>query len=663
MDKITEQFERLREQGTMRDIDIYFAAFICETAGTADPGLYLAAAMASWAVGRNNICFDMAAYAGQEFPPQDEREHNADFIVLPEYETWVESLRQYPSVIGFAELNPLVVDGTRLYLKRYWDYETSLSDAILARSHVNPAYEQCKPQVKAWLEACFPTQAAGRTDMQKMAAFAALRNRISIISGGPGTGKTFTAARILALLIERELHAKPGHKPRILMAAPTGKAAARLKESVQAAKNAPRESVTCMNIPQQIKDLIPEDAQTIHRMLGAIPGSSRFRHRADNPLTADILLIDEASMIPLPLMTRIFDAMPPESSLVLLGDMNQLSSVEPGYVYGDICAAAQPHCFTGNFIREYAEVIGSTDAENLADSQATAISDSAVQLTESRRFPPGSPIDLISRAVNSANSSEAAETAFELVKSADDQTVVFTQIPSALYNTDRRVMSALRNLIIDNFRAYLNAATPAEAFREFDRFRILCALRQGPFGVVELNRIVEEVLSFRHTRSGTAAQSGINRPIEPEQQYYHRQPIMILRNDYNLKLFNGDIGIIYEVEAENGTELRAFFRLPSETPEAGEQIESFSLAALPEHETVFAMTVHKSQGSEFNRLLFVLPPEGGRIVTRELIYTGITRAKEQVMLWTDEAAFKLAVQHRTERSSGLQEKLLVNINR
>lgn len=456
------------------------------------------------------------------------------------------------------DFTPLVLDHGRLYLRRYWQYEQQLARAILARAGGKCSTRTIK-------------------DEQELAAANAVARQFSIITGGPGTGKTHSVRRILELLRESAMTAEA----KIAVAAPTGKAAARLNDALR-------------------EDRL--EATTIHRLLGTIPDSPYFRHNAETPLTADVVIVDEASMIDLALMTKLVEAVPLSARLILLGDRDQLASVEAGNVLSDICAAAE------------------------ADS--SPLRGAVVQLRKNYRFAETGGIYSLSSAVNAGD----ADAAIATLRRVNDDEATWQELP-----LPRDLGRALRERIVAGFRPYLATDNPRAALAAQQQFRILCALRHGPFGVDNLNAVSEEAL----------AHAGL---LKPGSGWYAGRPLLITRNDHNLQLFNGDSGIILP-DPESKGELRAFFLSPDG------QLRRFLPSRLPQHETAFALTVHKSQGSEFDRLLLVLPDKDSPLLTRELLYTAITRARSRVELWGDEDVIRTAIGRRTVRYSGLREAL------
>lgn len=521
----------MNEELQFSTLDRQFGDFIERLHGSASPRLRDAAMLVSRRRAEGHICIPVA------------------------------KLPQSRTVGGGDEFTPLVLDADRLYLRRYWEYEQQLARAILER-------------------AARPKKLRGKrsADLQQLAAESAVARNFSVITGGPGTGKTHTVRAILQLLRKQP----GGAELKIALAAPTGKAAARLTDALRD---------TSAGV----------DATTIHRLLGTIPDSPYFRHDAERPLTAEVVIVDEASMIDLALMAKLVQAVPRTSRLILLGDRDQLASVEAGNVLSDICEAAE------------------------ADD--SPLHGSVVQLRQNYRFAESGGIYTLSTAVNAGNPVAALAA---LQRSEDE--VRWQKLPPAT-----ALGSALRERIVTGFRPYLEAADPAAALQQLQRFRILCAVRHGPFGVNNLNSLAEEALADANL-------------LTPRTSWYAGQPVIITRNDRNLQLFNGDSGIILP-DAEAGGELRAFFL------SADEKLRRFLPSRLPQHETAFALTVHKSQGSEFDRLLLVLPEKDLPVLTRELLYTAVTRARSAVEIWTNEDVFRAAVQRRTVRVSGLRDAL------
>jgi exodeoxyribonuclease V alpha subunit len=423
------------------------------------------------------------------------------------------------------------------------------------------------------------------------------------------------AARILALLLEQ----RPERPLRIALSAPTGKAAARLLEAIEKAK-------ATLDASDDVKAALPGSSSTIHRLLGGMPHSPDFRYHAGRPLPVDVLVIDEASMVDLALFAKLLAALPLPARLILLGDKDQLASVEAGSVLGDICDAAMCRRYTPAFINRCWQITGEQIPP--AFSAGPSFADAITILRRSFRFDETSGIRALSLAVNEGR----GEQALTLLREGHFPDIVWHDLPRP-----EAMAESMEETIHQGYGPILKATDPKDAFRLFNHFQVICALREGPYGALPLNERSERVLRFR-------------RPGWGSLPWYAGRPVMILRNDYGLRLFNGDIGIILPDPAMNG-ELRAFF------PAEGAAFRSFPVTRLPEHETVFVMTVHKSQGSEFDNVHLILPDQDAPLLTRELIYTAVTRARQSIHIWGAGEVFLRAVARRTERSSGLHDAL------
>lgn len=601
------------EAGYFLPIDVHFARLMNRLAGKDSREVALAAALVSRAAREGNICLDLSAVAGRNLNDDDGA---TPVLTCPDRDKWSVRLSQ-SSVVGMpGEFRPLILHDHRLYLYRYWMYQENLARSIRDRLAVEPEPVD-EALLREGLERLFPDVEPGGISWQRIAAYTAVTKRFCIISGGPGTGKTATVARILALLLEQA----GTKRMRMALAAPTGKAAARLTEVIGRA----RTTVACSD---EIKQALPTGASTIHRLLGTIPHSPYFRHDEKNPLPVDVVVVDEASMVDLPLMAKLVQAIPHQSRLILLGDKDQLASVEAGSVLGDACDTGRRHGYSRRFRTDIERVTGFAFDDGDDDADETGIRDCVVELRRSYRFDPDSGISRVSAAVNDGDGATASEL---LVGSRFDD-IRWNELPPP-----RQLSAFLTPHVITGFKDYLNAATPAEAIRRFNEFRILSALREGPYGVAQINSLVEAILEGEKL-------------IFPDKKWYPGRPIMITRNDYSLRLFNGDVGLVLP-DPESGGDTMVFFS------EADGIIRKLHPLRLPEHETVYAMTVHKSQGSEFNTVLMVLPDRLSPVLTRELIYTGITRAREAVTVWGMGNVFRAAVERRIERTSGLRDAL------
>jgi len=341
-----------------------------------------------------------------------------------------------------------------------------------------------------------------------------------------------------------------------------------------------------------------------------------------------VVIIDEASMVALPLMAKLAMALRPDARLILLGDRDQLASVEAGAVLGDICGGGRNEPFSPEFTDLVATAAGERVPVVSAGSAFLPLTDSLVVLKKNYRFGAESGIGEVGRAVNAGAGVESVE----LLKAGSRDGIAWRDVPRP-----DGLKKALAGAVVEGYGRYLDAGSPAGALERFDAFRLLCALRQGPYGVAGINALAEQIL----------AEKGL---IDLHNRWYRGRPVMITANDYNLKLFNGDVGIVFP-DPEAGDNPRVYFP----APDGG--IRKFSPVRLPPHETVYAMTIHKSQGSEFDRVILLLPAHDTELLTRELIYTGITRARSGVEIWGDLEVFVAAVSRRIDRQSGLKGAL------
>ncbi len=609
-----KDIQNLQQTGVFSELDLHFARLMTRLSNEKAPELFIAAALVSRATGEGHICMDLSTFEGKPISMNGAAEGN---FVCPELRAWRQCLESQSVVGRPGDYRPLILDDhSRLYLYRYWEYEKILAEDLKRRG-AGEIDEISFPLLKDGLSRLFAAQKMGETDWQKVAAYVSVLKRFCVISGGPGTGKSTLIAKILALILEQA----GDREIRIALAAPTGKAAARLQEAVQKGREK-------LPVQDYDKEAIAIGASTIHRLLGTISGSPYFRHNAENPLTVDLVIIDEASMVDLALLSKLVQAVPSDARLILLGDRDQLASVEAGAVLGDICNRGHAHGFSGAFCRRFEDITGDRINTSPEGESESDIRDCVVQLEKNYRFGEESGIGALSRAVNEGD----GDTALNLLKKGKQIDIRWKILPSSDV-----LARELSKTIIEGYKPYLKVEDPLKIFQFFERFRILCALRKGPFGVSALNSLVEQILKKEKL-------------INPDRTWYRCRPVLITRNDYNLELFNGDIGIILP-DPESNHELRVFFLSADGT------LRKFLPARLPEHETVYAMTVHKSQGSEFDRILMLLPDRDTPVITRELIYTGITRARQGVEVWGKDAVFTKAVDRRTMRASGLRDSL------
>ena len=516
---------------------------------------------------------------------------------------------------------PLVLEGGLLYLRRYREYERALALG-LQRIATQPVPEAGIEPLALLFARLFPQ--ATHDDRQARAAALALRHALLLVTGGPGTGKTTTTARLLVLLVAQALHAGRA-SPRIALAAPTGRAAERMAESVRQAVQA----LAAMGVDADLLAALPTSGTTLHRLLGTIPDSPRFRHDGDNPLPFDVVVVDEASMIDLPLMAKLVDAVASGTRLVLLGDPDQLPSVEAGDVLAAILGAAGE-----------GDAMGRGDADVLRPLLGDADSTSVLAQEGGEARFPGIRVHL-QRGWRQSEALDLAPLA-AAVREGDADAALAQLRAGTLSNVHFHEgladpLELQRDALLAHFRALGHAATPADALAQSTRLRLLTAVREGPQGARTLNARIERLLA----EGGGAGRA--------PQGHFQGQLLIVTENSYRHRLFNGDIGVCMRDAA--GT-LVAWF--PGD--DAGRP-RAFHPAALPAHESAFAMTVHKAQGSEFDTVWLLLPARGNRVLSRELVYTGITRARRALHVAGSEAVIREALARHAGRWSGLGWRL------
>ncbi|HEY9104471.1 exodeoxyribonuclease V subunit alpha [Chitinimonas sp.] len=536
-----------------------------------------------------HVCVHLPSEAGQHWQGQ----------AWPALANWRQALLDSGFVSEPGGYTPLVLEGERLYLARLRDDEYQLAASLRERaapSTLEPA------RIRKVLAPLFQGQA--EDDGQRLAAATALLNRVAVISGGPGTGKTTTVAKILAALLQLEPNC------RIRLAAPTGKAAARMVEALaQARQRLDVDLVTLAGLPQE--------ATTLHRLLGYRPDSAKPRYGPDQPLALDVLVVDEASMIDLPLFSRLLQALPAHARLILLGDRDQLASVEAGNAFAELVTLAARSRAGASRLSQ------ATGAKLVADPVATALGDGIAQLTVSHRFHGDSGIGELARRSNHGD----AEGSLALLREGrPDLSWEAGRLRDWLPTLLARLGPALQD-----YRTAVAESDVAAAFASFDKLRLLCALRDGPVGVDSINQLIE---------------SRVFRQDPRRQPWYPGRPVIIRSNDAALGLANGDVGL--SLAGPEG--LRVYF--PAERG-----WRALAPARLPAHDTAFALTVHQSQGSEFDTVWLLLPDEDAAILSRSLIYTAVTRARKAVALWGSGSTLAAAVARETRRESGLVARL------
>ena len=518
---------------------------------------------------------------------------------------------------------PLVIDNDRLYLRAFFDLECRLSRALSALAV--PQEETALERSRAALEAVFTPRDG--VDWQKVAVALAITRRLTLISGGPGTGKTTTVAALIACLIELEPDL------RIALAAPTGKAAARLREAL---------NERARGLPEAARARLPAEAHTLHRLLGATATPGRFRHHAANPLALDLLVVDEASMLDLALAASLFDALPSHARLVLLGDKDQLAAVEAGAVFADLSSGWRFRAQEAARLALLADVPKETLMQG-AGSEA-ALLDSVVWLVHSHRFRADSGIGRLAREINAGEGAQS----LAWLRNQTDPAVCWIEDENDATSSDAPPSAAALAAMEAGYAAYFSAlresnvdepleARAARIFTAFEHFRVLVAVHRGARGLAAINARLEH-----YARAALGIDSAATGPFWPGR------PVIVLENDPVTRLFNGDVGLC--LPGCDGALTVVF-------PSHDGGIRAIPPRRLPEHDTAFALTVHKSQGSEFSEVLFLLPVQPMRVISRELLYTAVSRAACRVTIAGSGAVFEAGCAMRHERFSGLGKRL------
>jgi exodeoxyribonuclease V alpha subunit len=656
------------ERGWLRALDKAFVVFLHELSPGDDPLVLLAAALTSHQLGHGHVCLDLFETLKEpdfalSLPPEGDLQTSVMLLPSQILRTldgahWCKVLASSRLVAlavdesEEAQQRPLVLSGKRLYLRRYWSYERRIDAALRQRL---AEQESAPDDLRERLNGLFgPASTTGPIDWQKLACALATRSAFSIVTGGPGTGKTTTVVRLLALLQAPAVEA--GKPLRIRLAAPTGKAAARLTESIS-------QQVRTLDVIDAVREKIPCDVTTVHRLLGSRPGTRHFRHHRGNRLPLDVLVVDEASMIDLEMMANLLDALPSHARLILLGDKDQLASVEAGAVLGDLCRDAEEGWYSSR-TRAWLE---SVSGESLAASDLKLdlddthpLAQQVVMLRHSRRFGEGSGIGQLARRVNRQQPEEARQLLeegqyadlFSLgLKSQHDGTLERWLLDGRPGGPQgyRHYLSLLRQRRPDISRPLEDSCWTdwaREVLSAFDEFQLLCAVRKGPWGVEGLNpRITAALLKARL--------------IDSDHLWYEGRPVLMTRNDYGLGLMNGDIGIALKLPERDGPDAgKQVLRVAFPRNDGRGGVRFVLPSRLNDVETVYAMTVHKSQGSEFTHTALILPDALNPVLTKELVYTAITRGKQWFSLIEPRTGiFEEAVRRKVKRLSGLMLEL------
>ncbi len=623
------------DAGWLRRLDAAFARFVSTLDPAAGSEALVAIALLARCEGQGHACLEL-----DPWPPEASASgldagllRAVSTLVPANAEVVMRALRASRAVddTGAArsvgtrgeacgDAPPLVLQGGRLYLRRYADFEQRIATAVAGRLAPDPAFNA--QLARLWLDRLFPA-AVAQPDWQKVACALAVRARFCVITGGPGTGKTFTVARLLALLFALTPDAS---RLRVALAAPTGKAATRLTASITHALNDLLPALgASVELATRLARLPP--ARTVHALLGASAERRRMRYHAGHHLDVDVLVLDEASMVHLELMADLLDALPPGARVIMLGDRDQLASVEAGAVLGDLCADAGRGRYDDATRAVLEHAAGVMLPADLRDPTPPALAQHVAVLRHSRRFDGA--IGRLAAAINDGDPVAAR--------------AVLAAGGALAWRMRARTIDVAR-LAADAWRGWMHDVqrgpqTPDHdawvlaMLRGFDAFRVLCAVRSGPVGAEALNVAIARALQPESAVQGRGA-------------WYSGRPVMVTRNDSVLHLANGDVGLTL-ASPDGG--LRVYFA-------QGDGVRGIAIARLSAVETAYAMTVHKSQGSEFGHVALVLPAAGH--AARELVYTAVTRAREAFTLLTErEHAFDDGIVRVTRRYSGLTQAL------
>ena len=602
----------LLEAKTLRPLDEALARTLKRLDPSTSDEVLAAVALASLAIAHGHAGFD---------PAQPRQLVDAD-IAWPDADAWMQQLAASrfvatpQSADDEADTAPLVLENGLLYLRRYREYERRLAMQLGRIASQEMPATGIEP-IAPLFASLFPAARDG--DHQARAAALALRSALLLVTGGPGTGKTTTIARLLVLRIAQALHA--GHAaPRIALAAPTGRAADRMADSLRRAVA----QMSGLAIDTTLLDALPTQASTLHRLLGTIPDSPRFRHDHDHPLPFDIVVVDEASMVDLPLMCKLVDAVADGAQLILLGDPDQLPSVEAGDVLAAILSAAGD----GDALSmDDAAALRPLLADVPVDAEADGLRGHRVHLQRGWRQDESLDLAPLAQAVRNGDGAEA----LSLLRGGALANVHFHE------NVEDPLQ--VRPDLLAHFRALATHTDPAQALQHANRLRLLTALREGPQGARGLNARIESALSGRRIGSPPA--------------WFPGRLLLVTENSYRHGLFNGDVGIC--LAGADGTPLAWF--VDNGRGDGSNGVRAFHPAALPAHESAFAMTVHKAQGSEFDAVWLQLPRSDSRVLSRELLYTGLTRARSALHVAGSAEVIAAALSRHARRVSGLAWRL------
>ncbi|MGM0855882.1 MAG: exodeoxyribonuclease V subunit alpha [Pseudomonadota bacterium] len=656
--------------GWVRNLDAAFADQLARLTPEADSSCLLSAALVSHLAGQGHLLLDLEELQAHPRtliavqPLEAHRDLGTPESVIASLasDSWEKSLRGW-SAVGDGEGNePLVLEGSRLYLRRYWQHEKRISAAVDVR--LTQASHWPADETRTLLDQLFPRddKNAEHAQWQKIACALGVNTSFSVITGGPGTGKTTTVIRLLALLQSLTINA---NQPllRISLAAPTGKAAARLNESIAQQVD----DLDKIALPEGAQKAVPKEVKTLHRLLGARPDTRHYHYHSRRPLPFDMVVVDEASMVDIEMMAALLDALPAHARLVLLGDKDQLASVEAGAVLGNLCQRADAGHYNQANEHWVEATTGFALNSDYLDTNGRPLDQAVAKLRHSFRFDSQSGIGQLAHAINTGNSPKALSILQDKAYSDLARMELPAKAPYSKLTTlavegrnDDENAQGLRHYLqhihCQETRPDVVASKASwdtwakEILDAHTAFQLLTPLRQGPYGVEAINERIEQAL---------VRENLIHKP-DATSHWYEGRPVLVTGNDYGLKLMNGDIGITlyaprqfdksneYQSSEDNGLTLRVAF------PDGKGGIRWVLPSRLQRIETVYAMTVHKSQGSEFKHAALIMPDALSPVLTRELIYTAVTRAKKAFTLfYSDSDILIRSIERRIERHSRL----------
>ncbi|MBD3615833.1 MAG: exodeoxyribonuclease V subunit alpha [Gracilimonas sp.] len=600
---VLNYLETLRSQEIIGLLEVEYVRFLLEIQPDEKEEVLLAAAACIQAQQNGNVCLDIQAW-DHAYLFEDPKSEIKITGALKQ--SWLDALLKSRLVSTGDELKPLVVEDKRLYLHRFWKYEEELSEWLKNKSEkLYPESNEVKSILQNILQ---PSSDLFEVNWQHVAVCLSFLKDLLVISGGPGTGKTFTVLNIIA--VHAMVHSNK--ELRIALAAPTGKAARRLAESIESGKE---------NLPESILSgiVIPDTALTVHKLLGSDFKGSRFKYNEENKLPYDIVVIDEASMLDITMWVRLIRAIGDDTKLVVLGDKDQLASVEAGSILGDLCQGEN------SFSEKVAATINEMSGIPVPVVKSKpSINDSVVFLTKSYRFGTDSGIGQFALAVNNAD----AEKAIRLLKDSRYPNLNWVD------SSSEPLQEIIQKFAVDHYQ-YYSGEEENKRLISSNRKKILCALRRGRSGVEQINREAERLIRRK-------------KGILNSTEWYDGRIVMATRNDSILKIRNGEIGICkYKEEPAIKFE--------------GEYAKEISATRLKEYEPAYAITIHKSQGSEFDEVAIILPSKVNSILSKEILYTAVTRARQNTLIIANEEIIRKTIQQSVSRNSGLRQKVWEDI--